>query len=95
MKQKKVQIAPNSWTKVGLFTKTESLCNDFSEIENKTEVLESKIHTAVHGLYFSKNQGMIGSRIFCDAICSIQIGHIFSTVWFNHRTDSESESTWR
>ena len=51
------------------------------------------IHTAVHGLYFSKNQGMIGRRIFCEAICSIHIGQIVSTAWFNHRTDSESEST--
>jgi hypothetical protein len=51
------------------------------------------IHTAVHGLYFSKNQGMMGKRIFCDAICSIHIGHILSTAWFNHRTVSESEST--
>jgi hypothetical protein len=56
-------------------------------------VSESWIHTAVHGLYFSRNQGIMGSRIFCDAICSIHMGHIFSTVWFNHRTVSESVRT--
>lgn len=54
----------------------------------------TRIPTAVHGLYLSKNQGMIGPRIFSDAICSMHIGHIFSTAWFNHRTDSESVRTW-
>lgn len=50
-----------------------------------------KIHTAAQGLYLFKNHGITGSRNCCEATCSMQIGQIFSTAWFNHLTDSESE----
>lgn len=86
------------WWPLKIFRKKKNCTNPKRYNHAKPEywiyIIWKMIHTAVHGLYFSKNQGMMGKRIFCDAICSIHIGHILSTAWFNHRTVSESESTW-
>lgn len=88
-----LKFAESNWWKFNI-EKTLNCSNKLYQSKKRVYKELFWDHTAVHGLYFSKNQGMIGRRIFWEAICSMHIGQIFSTAWFNHLTVSESVRTW-